>query len=355
MFALTKTIPSKTRETGFSLVELMIGLTVGLLIIAGVTTLFVTNNKTRVELEKTSQQIENGRYASQLLLEDLRLAGYYGELNPTTSVVATPATLPDACATDTTSLTAAIALPIQGYDNGASIPTSCSSYLTDLKSGSDVLVVRRVSSCAENPTTGVPVTPGTSCGNVNTTLYTYFQTSLCGETPLYGININTLHGYHNSGCSSTAAVWRQLYTRIYFVTNNNKSGDGIPTLRVAELGNGSFTVSALASGIEQLQLEYGIDTNGDGVPDLYTANPSIYNSCSGTACQTNWRTVTAVKIHILARNNQTSAGFTDTRKYILGKLADMTTDNTYGQFNDGYKRHVYTTVVRLTNVAGRYE
>jgi type IV pilus assembly protein PilW len=199
------------------------------------------------------------------------------------------------------------------------------------------------------------------CDAVDTSQYTYFQTTLCSTetTTLYGININTLH---QKDCT-TLANRRAFYTRIYFVTNNNQAGDGIPTLKVAELGSGGFTTSALAAGIQQLQLEYGLDTNNDGTPDVYTADPNLYpgtsssdtNKCISTACQTNWRNVTTVKIHLLASNTQATAGYLDTRTYTLGKTADMTTDNTFGPFNDTYKRHVYTTVVRMNNVAGRRE
>jgi type IV pilus assembly protein PilW len=114
---------------------------------------------------------------------------------------------------------------------------------------------------------------------------------------------------------------------------------------VAELGAGAFSISPMVAGIEQLQLEYGLDTDGDGTPDTYTGAPA--NAAA-------WQQVTAVKIHVLARNVQTSGGFTDNRSYVLG-LNSAGNDNVFGPYNDGYKRHAYSTVVRLDNVAGRLE
>jgi len=58
--------------------------------------------------------------------------------------------------------------------------------------------------------------------------------------------------------------------------------------------------------------------------------------------------VTAVRIHVLARSRDETRGYTDTKTYRLGNSATV-----YGPYNDGFKRHVYTTTVRLPNIAGR--
>jgi len=63
-------------KRGFSLVELMVALTIASLLLLGLATLFVNNSKARSELDKSSRQIENGRYAMQVLFDELRHAGY---------------------------------------------------------------------------------------------------------------------------------------------------------------------------------------------------------------------------------------------------------------------------------------
>jgi prepilin-type N-terminal cleavage/methylation domain-containing protein len=67
---------------GFTLIELMVGLVLGILVCFAVVTLFVNNSRARREIDQASQQIENGRYALDLLRDDLHLAGYYGDLVP---------------------------------------------------------------------------------------------------------------------------------------------------------------------------------------------------------------------------------------------------------------------------------
>ena len=56
---------------------------------------------------------------------------------------------------------------------------------------------------------------------------------------------------------------------------------------------------------------------------------------------------TAIRIYVLARSREPTPGYTDTKTYSVGRA-----DNAPA-FNDGFKRHVYSTTVRLPNVAGR--
>src|SRR5512136_1269603 len=69
-------------QTGVSLVELMVAIALGLMILSAIGLLFANNSRVRQETEKTSQQIENGRYAIKQLVDNIRLAGYYGEFSP---------------------------------------------------------------------------------------------------------------------------------------------------------------------------------------------------------------------------------------------------------------------------------
>jgi type IV pilus assembly protein PilW len=55
-----------------------------------------------------------------------------------------------------------------------------------------------------------------------------------------------------------------------------------------------------------------------------------------------------VRLHVLVRAENRTSGYTDTKTYNLGST-------TLGPFNDGYKRHVFTQTVRLTNISMRRE
>lgn len=350
-----------SRQGGFSLAELMIAATIGLLILAGLSGVFATTSKSRGEVERANRQIENGRYAVQLLTDDLKLAGYFGEFN--SGLLTLPAVMPDPCQTAVADLRTAMALHVQGSDNGSAVP-SC---LSDVRSGTDIVVIRRASTCIA----------GTADCDTASAGRPYFQASLCkpstgapvpelsSTSVLDHFAIDTVPGslnLHKRNCTDVADL-RRFVTHIYFVANNNTSSDGIPTLKRAELGgnegSSEFTIVPLVEGIESLQFEYGIDTDavGDpngGSPNAYTVDPDSFNACIGAACVTNWYNVVSVKVHVLARNTEKTTGHTDTKTYTLGLNANGA-DQTLGPFNDAYKRHVYQSSVRLNNPAGRRE
>ncbi len=340
-----RTSSGKSRQTGFTIVELMIASTLSLLILAGLVSVFVNSNRSRNEIERASQQIENGRYAMQVISSDLRNAGYLAEFDP--RVLSTPTAKPDACATPTADLRTALPLHIQGYDNGSSVPTC----LSDVRGNTDILVVRRASTCVAGTTNCDAV----SSGN------TYFQASLCNSaSELASLSSSDFYALdtvvanlnrHKKDCASLANIYRYR-THIYFVANNDNPADGIPTLKRAELGVGGFTIVPLVEGIENIQVEYGIDTNNDGAPEVFTADPDTYNACVGVACVQNWRNVVSVKINVLARNTEKTSGYTNNKTYTLG-LTAAGADNNVVINGDSFKRHVYRSNVRLNNPAGR--
>lgn len=327
-------------HAGFSLVELMVAVTIGLLLMAGLTAIFITSNRTRSEIEKTNRQIENGRYAIQLLTDDLRLAGFVGEFDP--SNLASPATLPAPCATTPAELRTALPLHVQGYDNGANL--SC---LEDVKANTDILVVRHASTCFAGDNGCDPIEENMP----------YLQVSLCNTESgqPFDLDTDTTKLTRKQVDCTTSAKLRRYRTHIYFIANNDNGSDGIPTLKRAELGANGFTKTVpLVEGIENLQIEYGIDTDCDGMPDVYHADPNVATPTYAASCTVtpNWRNVMAVKLNLLARNTEETLGYEDTKQYELGRTAGGT-PNIVQPVKDKFKRHVYQAIVRLSNPIGR--
>jgi len=337
------------RAYGYTLVELMVSIVIGLIVLAALVTLFAGNSRERGEVERANEQTENGRYALQLLSEDLRDAGYLSSFNPGTVAgpnpqLVIPAALPNVCATDVATLNSAMSLHVQGYDDGATVP-GC---LADVRIATDILVVRRASTCA----VGSPGCDPQVAGDV------YLQASGCTTEftagTFYALDSNVLSlNLHQKDCATAAPLY-QYRTHIYFIANDDKPGDGIPTLKRAELGAGTFNIVPLVEGIDNLQLEYGLDTSvpTTGSPAVYTADPNTYNGCAPATCVGYWRNTVAVQINLLARNQTPTQGYTDTKTYTLGLTAGGG-PNIVGPFNDAYKRHTFSTVARLYNPAGR--
>lgn len=352
-------ILTSPRARGYTVVELMVSITIGLIILAALVTLFAGNSRQRGEIERANEQTENGRYALQAISDDLRNAGFLASFNPGTVTgpnpqLVVPTAPPNACATDLATLTSALGVPVQGYYEGNSLPAACTATTTgpiqDLRANTDILVVRRASTCAVGTAGCDPQVPNDF----------YLQTSGCNTEltagTYYAFDSNTGNlNLHQKDCVTAALIY-QFRTHIYFVANDDKANDGIPTLKRAELGpaGSNFTVVPLVEGVENLQLEYGLDTSTPttGTPAVYTADPNTYNTCAAATCVGYWRNVVTVKIHVLARNLTTTQAYTDTKTYTLG-LTSAGAANTFGAFNDGYKRHAYSTVAVLYNTVGR--
>jgi type IV pilus assembly protein PilW len=349
--------PVRPSQRGFTLIELMVAVAVGLLLLAGLSSLFLGNNHAQMEIERANRQVENGRYAMQLLTSDVSNAGYYAEFDPV--ALAMPAAVPDPCSTVITDIGAAIALPVQGYDNAN--PINC---LADVKANTDIVVARHANTCVtgaadcEPASEGGPFIQASQCNNS-------FELGSPNVARHYEVKAsNSGFTLHKRDCdttedSGTPADLRRLRTHIYFIANNSLEGDGIPTLKRAEVisknGQLSVVIVPLAEGIENMQVEYGIDTNNDGVADLHTPDVASANGCALPACAvTNWSNVVNLKMHLLARTHTPSMTHVDTKSYVLG-LDDEGKQNVIAATRDKYKRHVFTSLIGLPNVTGRYD
>lgn len=358
---------SQRLQKGMTLIEWMVAVTIGMILLAGISLLIAQQSSTQAELEKSSRQIENGRYAMQLLSQDLQLAGYFGEYS-SAALLTAPTTLPAACSLVAADMTAAVPFAVQGYSGITSTwPTEFASCpagfaLANHKSGTDILVVRRVETSA------------TASGSLLAGEY-YLQSGMTasGLTFEYVVakatTVNVDTGVFNLlNKTGATAPLRKYLTHIYYVspcsvpnngstctsTNTDDGGTSIPTLKRLEISHSGttpvFNVMPLVEGIDNLQLDYGVDVDGDGSADTYVQDLGAtvtVNGVSKTLVVADWANAVAAKVHILARNNEASAGFTDTKTYDMG-LAGTTT-----AANDRFKRRVFSQTVRLVNVSSR--
>ena len=114
-------------ERGFSLVELMIAMTISLFLVGALVAIFVSSSSSTRELAKANAMIDNGRAAIQLLENDLEHAGYWGGYVPqwddlTASVAPgdVPALIPNPCQAyatwDSNYVTSLIGIAVQTED-----------------------------------------------------------------------------------------------------------------------------------------------------------------------------------------------------------------------------------------------
>lgn len=326
-----------SQARGFSLVEFMVAMAIGLILIAGIMTLVIGNLQGYGELIKSGHKIENGRFATQLLRDDVAHAGYFGGWGRPADVSA----VPPACDVGVSAIADILAFPVQGWNasSATAVPGSDWDCLAsaNFKPGTDVLVVNRVST---------RVTEKASLQGSRL----YIQ-----ATP---IDIVLSRGdadpdpFILQNEEDEDADIRTVLKHIYFITSCSDcaSNDGVPTLRRLEIANnGGLTSIALVEGIENMQIDFGLDDNGNSSPDRFVAEP---------ASAVEWSSVVAVRINLLVRNILATPGHEDTKEYLLGSgvsTSGTVTEKVVGPFNDGFKRSVYSVTVRLQNPAGRRE
>lgn len=317
--------------SGFSLVELMVAITIGLALLAGLALMFGNSSLSGSELEKSVRQMENGRFSTDLLSEEISLAGYYGEL-PIDTLTAAPV---GGCVTTANALgwnnaTTTVPVRVTGLSAAEATALTC---LANRKPNTPALILRRLET--------LTVAPAAITANT-----LYVQSTRCNSDPVATVFVASTSSaaftLRDLNCTTLTNVRRYVH-RVYFIASCDECGvDTVPTLKRAELVADQMVVTPLAQGIDDFGFEFGFDTNGDGAPDLYRT------ALSGTAlaADNDWNNVVAVRTHLLARTTEPTAGFTENKTYSLGLAG------TRGPFTDGFKRRVFSATGRLNNPAG---
>jgi type IV pilus assembly protein PilW len=322
--------PRQRLQHGLTLVELMVGLTLGLVLIVALIGIFANASASSQNISRYSAQVENGRYVNELLEEDLRLAGFFGETNLGSVAYATPT----GCSTAPTEWSSSpftVPAPVVGY-----LPTDSLGCLTNRKSGTYAIAIHRLGL--------TPVAPA-ALGASNA--QHYVQYSFCNDDDS---SIRLRFGtdpanftLRNRACTGGNNV-RAYMTRIYYVADCNRCGTGgdtNPTLKRVDLVDGELVTTALADGIEELRFEYGFDTDNNGSADTYLT------TLAGSGATAAWSNVMTVKAHFITRSLQKAVGsnLAGAQEFHLGGV-------TISKAADGYVRRAHSSVIRLVNPSG---
>lgn len=84
-----------TRQAGFSLVEIMVALVIGIMMLLGISEIFVTASRSGVTGSDLARVQESGRIALELVSKEVRRAGYKGCVSSKTELTADGITYPD--------------------------------------------------------------------------------------------------------------------------------------------------------------------------------------------------------------------------------------------------------------------
>lgn len=325
---------------GLSLVELMVAITIGLIIMAAVSSLFVSSKQTYTTQDSLARLQENARFAMQFLIKDIRLAGYFGCLD-TVDASTTNITLNGG-----TNFNNDAFFPVEGVENasGTWSRSTAAALPTGMKAGTDAFAVRMADESAS-----ANIAPGMLNGfsTLNVDNVTPFSPTPPYDTVIVadceGADVMQITAIAGTALQHGAGSLRKAYepparilkmvTRQYYIGTKVVDGKTIPVLMRNENGN----AAELVEGIENLQVLYGEDTDGppDGVANIYRKANTV----------ADWTKITSIRIGILART------IDDKNTDVDHGIYDVDGDGTNELANPGdrYRRRIFQATVQLRN------
>lgn len=321
------------KQYGFTMLELMISLFVGAFILGGIMFTYLGMKITTSDTMDIGELQESGRLAMDILKQDIELAGFWGNfvLTPSDSVLtaANPSNPSPDCFEGVNNRT----FPQSGVNEAFKViyakEAEAGSELNCIGNalvGSDILQVKRV--------LGEEITSATGTGN------TYFV-----ATPQTASFITGTGGVVVPG--GNAKLWEYSHN-VYFVENQSYTLNGksvsVPTLRRMRLSNGAMRSETVMEGIENIRFLFGLDTDGDSRVDTYKSSSQMGMS--------DWdqqgAVVTSVQIFLLVRTLEEDRNNPPKEQtFILGGEGEHQRTITR---NDGFRRKLITSTVRLVNV-----
>ena len=319
---------NKYRQECLSLVELMISMTLALMLSIAVITVFTTNSRSFKQDANILRMQDDARHALREIAFELSMAGHYADLLIPGSV-----TPDDSLSLLTDCGPIGIAdwmyqtvqpgtgqfLSIVAVDNASTGDAAANFTCIDaseFQGGSDIVSIKRVAGVRN-----VAPDNGHVYLRTNGTVGLLFQQPV-STTPAIAI-------------PNPRADW-EYRPSIFFIRNYaDAPGDGIPTLckKVLTGTTPTMVTECLATGIENLQVEYGIDTTENGNANLFLTNPTIVQM----------QTVVSARIYILARTLEIDTAYDNDKTYNLSNAAPFAP-------GDGFHRRVFSTTVTIQNI-----
>ena len=294
---------ARASQAGFTIIELMISLALGIAISWVVLDIALTGVRNNQNLVTSAEVTENGRYLSNFLEYELNHAGFYGQSQTIIPVGAVP---PRNMCTNSVS-TNDLLYPIHGINDFSSGALAC---VSDILLGSDVLMIRRAST-------------GADIALVNLEDNQHYVQSNMDQVVLGTLaSSDTVFKLQNM-TESNAAPIREFYEDIYYV---DTSGN----FNRHRLVGGSYVTEPLAAGVDDFQVQYHIDTNDEHFADIVREIPDGYDE---------WKNVMSVSTFFLI-SSTTNSNQTDAKNYNYGGKAGIS-------FADRRKRRLFTSAAAL--------
>jgi len=303
----------KNPQTGFTLVELMIAMLLGLFLIGGILQIFLGSRQTYRMQENLSRLQENGRFVMDFISRDNRMMGFQGcaSRSIVPNIIIDPKN-PNPNPAPAT-LAGGLSTPLVGSNNVANnwSAGACGA-ANACVDGTDAITYHFGAGCGGYLTgnmgtvnANIQIPASNSC-NIN--MYDVLMLSDCGSSDIFiatsassGSGVQTIAHANNQnttnnlsklyGSDAEVLVFRSYS---FFIRNNT---DGEPALWRLDNSKPTSTTNPieLVEGIENMQILYGADTDAtpDGAANYYVA--------AGTT-GLNMNQVVSIRVSVLVRS-----------------------------------------------------
>ncbi|MCR6650534.1 MAG: PilW family protein [Cellvibrionaceae bacterium] len=347
---------NKQRSTnGFSIVELMVAILIGLIILAGVIQVVITSKTTFLGQEEMSFIQENARYAMDVIGKDIQGAGYKGCAGQDARVALVAGG--DAKALEFLGLES-----LRGYLNENGAPNAYSGDLNNVAGGvkSESILIRsfrgphHLLTSHSGQTLNFSAPHGFSqhdylgvvaedCRRVGVVRISERTNTSVSYASANNHGMSTIKPSLDKSIICPGAECATGYSQNYnpgsvamnFLAHAYYIGDssalpGSPALKRAVLtnraGNGTVVSEELALGVEDIHFRYGIKNGGDTSYVLANA-------------VTDWSQVFAVEVSLMMRSQTPS----------LSVAESKTLGSSGRTYTDKHMRQVVTSIYRIRN------
>ncbi|MCS3834369.1 type IV pilus assembly protein PilW [Aeromonas veronii] len=322
---------------GFTLVEWLIAMLIGVFLIGGGLSIFVASRATTEDGFDQSELQENGRIAMRLLTQDLKWAGFWGDYTGSPMAAGQGVTLSAGssvlAANDCLDNLGRGSLPpsvgtnrgiwVAQVDNNRAITGGAFACIPVVSriANTDVISIKRL--------IGQPLADAAATAN----RFYLATTTQAAQMFKGGETIP----------STTAMPARQLWEYQHFIYYLSPNAAGNPELRKRYLtanGGSVLITGPMAEGIERMTILFGIDDSPvpDGEIDRYVATANV------TEQEWSEGRVVAARIFILVRSLQASSSYVNNNVYQVGSVS-------VSGNGDGFRRLLLETSVSLRNPA----
>jgi type IV pilus assembly protein PilW len=327
----------RPKWAGFSLVDLLISLFLGVILSWTAAEVYLASVRSYLLKVEMANIQNNGRFALAVLRRELMQVGFLGGAS-TLSPLESKAVSRDCVNSGAWALDTAVPMDFVndfGIAGARPFATAAGRELScltagDVMIGTDILSIKR--------TAGDYTVRNGSYASSATARDMQWYLRLHNDEATAQWIFHSAGGFVAADLGNKTGIdYWQYQVGVYYIRRYSQTAsDQIPSLCAERLGGGSsagvMATQCLAEGVEDMQFEFGVDSNGDGVSNYFREALSS-NELSN---------VVTVRVFLLLRSLVEVSAITDERTFYLGSKQVSS--------SDGYLRRVMSTTVRTTNL-----